>query len=75
MEKKYFVPYVAYRDCDTYHPLFFNKIIYIDEPITTDLIIRLEDDLVKCLEEDEDFGGHVWNVQIMNFTLLSEDNE
>jgi hypothetical protein len=72
MERKYFVPYVAYRDCDTYHPLLFNKIIYIDEPITTKLISDIEDDLVKCLEEDEDFGRHFWNVQIQNFTLLND---
>ena len=63
-EQKYFISYVAYKD---YRTDFFNDIIYVDEEITIDTIIKVEEDLLNKLKEnyDEYFG-----VQIINLNQL-----
>lgn len=63
-EQKYFISYVAYKDNRTD---FLNDIIYIDEEITIDIIIKVEEDLLNRLKENYD--GY-FGVQIINLNQL-----
>jgi hypothetical protein len=68
MEQKYFISYVAYqKDIDKKD--FFNDIIYIDEDITINLIEKIQDSLLKKIN-DKTESKPFFATQIISMNIL-----
>jgi hypothetical protein len=65
--KKYFFAYAAYTGTRTD---FLNQIIEIEEPITEELIEKLQKSLKSVLNKNRNFNDEYFGVQIINFIKL-----